>query len=203
MIFVVSHMPIYICQNCNAEKDVEKTRTSKMQVQHRRTYVRLSQTERFEKIRSHRRGGWSGVCVFYVCISGLLMISIRWDQMGQNGTKKNLKVPRSTLRYPEIPRSTQKDIKVSKTTSKYPEVHQKYQNVSMSTQKNLRNPLDFPLISPRIFLKFSYISPRFPEDIPKISPTYPQDFSFISPRFHLDFPEISPDIPLEFPSISL
>ena len=90
------------------------------------------------------------MCFFYVCIFGLLMISIGWNKMGQDGTKKYFKVPRITLRYPEIPRSTQKYIKVSKSTTKYPEVHQKYANVSKSTKKYLRSLLDFLLISPRI-----------------------------------------------------
>ena len=61
-------------------------------------------------------------------------------RMEQDGTKKYFKVPRSTLMYPEIPRSTQKNIKVSKSTSNYPEVHQKYPNVSIRTKKYLRSP---------------------------------------------------------------
>ena len=62
----------------------------------------LSKTERFEKNRSHRKGGWSGVCVFYVCIFGLVMISIGLDKMGPGGTKEYLKVPNSTSKYPEV-----------------------------------------------------------------------------------------------------
>ena len=58
------------------------------------------------------------MCVFHVCISGLVMISIGWDYMGPDGTKKYLKVPRSTSKYQEVHQSTQKYIKLTKNTSK-------------------------------------------------------------------------------------
>ena len=62
------------------------------------------------------------MCVFYTCISGLVMISIGWDYMGPDGTKRYLKVSRSTSRYPEVHLSTQKCPEVS---LKYPEVPKK------------------------------------------------------------------------------
>ena len=86
------------------------------------------------------------MCIFYVCISGLVLISIGWDKVGPDETKRYPKVPRSTSKhpelyltwmilvtkntskYPKVPQSTQKYLKVTRGTPKYPEQPQITQN---------------------------------------------------------------------------
>ena len=81
----------------------------------------------------HIEGEDGQACAFfYVIIYGLVLVKVKVPK----STSKYTEVPRSISKYPEVPQSTQKYIKVPRSTAKYPEVPQsiqKYLKVPRST----------------------------------------------------------------------